>query len=499
MKSIATMKLLPCLVAAPIAALLLTSLPAFAQSDEGSFGETSSDGSEADGSTSGSVGGSFGAEGSVDAAGDADAAVETEASRDSERNDETSERAESATALEASASDDEASSGYKQSTGPDSAGPNETQRSGVGFAMPVKTPRFENSTMTLHLGLIAQPQLDISGAPDAEKTTKNLYLRRAGLLVYGSVLDTFDYFFTVDYPNLFKVDPTNQTGGTGKNAPGLNVQDVIVTYRALGDTLKVDAGFMLPPLSHNALQGAAWLYGPDYFVNSFRRNVLSSLDPFSSNGQSPAGRDAGVQLRGLVLNDHLEYRVGLFQGLRVGPLPAAMDTEAEVGGVNFFRVAARLQVNLLDAVPDFFYQGTYLGTKEIVSFGAFYDFQDEYRAMGGDVFVDLPVGPGIVTAQANVVLWDGGNFIQALSKHTAIMAEAGYLIRPLMLSPILRFERLISDELTAALPSEDRYGGGLAFWPFGHNSNIKAFFTRVHRVPAPEDFNQVNVQWQLYF
>jgi hypothetical protein len=369
----------------------------------------------------------------------------------------------------------------------------------VGFAPPVERPRFENPTMSLQLGLLAQPQFEMVGAPDAEKTSKNLYLRRAGLIVEGTVLDHFEYLFDVDYPNLFKVDPTNQTGGTGKNSPGLNVQDVIVTFKPMGNLLKIDAGFMLPALSHNAVQGAGTLYGWDYFVNSFRRNVISSLDPFHSTGQSPAGRDTGVQVRGLVLDDHLEYRVGMFQGLRVGLLPAAQGTKAEVGGVNFFRVAARLQVNVLDAEPDYFYQGTYLGTKKILSAGGFYDFEDEYQSFGGDVFLDLPLGPGIVTAQGNFVQWDGGNFIQTLPKNTAIMAEAGYLVRPIMLSPIVRIEHLTADEPTSAAPSEDRFGGGLAFWPFGHNANLKAFFTRVHRDPAPQDFNQINAQWQMYF
>jgi hypothetical protein len=48
-------------------------------------------------------------------------------------------------------------------------------------------------------------------------------------------------------------------------------------------------------------------------------------------------------------------------------------------------------------------------------------------------------------------------------------------------------------------PSEDRYGGGLAFWPYGHNTNLKLFGAHVHRNPAPHDFNQINLQWQLYF
>ena len=33
---------------------------------------------------------------------------------------------------------------------------------------------------------------------------------------------------------------------------------------------------------------------------------------------------------------------------------------------------------------------------------------------------------GIATAQVNVAHWDGGTFIPALAKQTAVMAEAGY-------------------------------------------------------------------------
>ena len=160
---------------------------------------------------------------------------------------------------------------------------------------------------------------------------------------------------------------------------------------------------MLPPVSHNSLESAAKLYGPDYFVNSFRRNVTGIADPFTSSGQSPVGRDAGVQLRVLVLNGHIDFRVGAFQGHRVGAVPQSTMTPAVVGGLNVSRVAARLQINLLDAEPGFFYQGTYLGAKKVLSIGGFYDFQDKYKYFGGNLFVDLPVGPGVVTAQFDVV------------------------------------------------------------------------------------------------
>ena len=89
------------------------------------------------------------------------------------------------------------------------------------------------------------------------------------------------------------------------------------------------------------------------------------------------------------------------------------------------------------------------------------------------------------------------------------MAEAGYLIGPLMLSPSVRFEKLAYASPNPQNPSETRVGGGLAFWPYGHNSNIKASFARATRDPGPpppgvqpvpqHPFNQINLQWQVYF
>jgi len=375
----------------------------------------------------------------------------------------------------------------------------------VGFAPPPEPLEIEKGNSKIRFGLLLQPQYEQVGAPDAEKTSKNLYLRRAGFLVGATVLKYFDFFFDVDFPNLFKADPSNQSGGTGKNAPGLNVQDAFVTFvptrafEGYEDYLKVDAGFMLPPFSYNGIQGAGTLYGVDYFVNTFRRNVYSSTDVFKSSGQSPGGRDAGVQLRGLVLGAHVEYRVGMFQGVRLGPVPASTSTKAVAGALNFFRVAARLQANVLDGDPNYFHQGTYLGEKKILSVGAFYDFQDEYYFRGVDVLVDVPAGPVIITAQADLVQWTGGHFVKELKPGSSIMAEAGVLVRPVMLGPFGRVEFLDNEHVTATEPQEQRYGGGLSFWPFGHNANLKAFFTSVHRRPAPHDFWQANLQWQLYF
>src|SRR5205807_277870 len=113
----------------------------------------------------------------------------------------------------------------------------------------------------------------------------------------------------------------------------------------------------------------------DYFAYTFQHNAV-----FGS-AASPVGRDAGAELRGLLMDGHIEYRAGLFQGRRNVqiPPPAAAGAPAvtvdRVGSRNSFRVTGRLQLNLLDPETGFFYGGTYLGAKKILSVGGSYDYQ----------------------------------------------------------------------------------------------------------------------------
>jgi hypothetical protein len=398
----------------------------------------------------------------------------------------------------------------------------------VPFEPPPAPLGIEVPNASIHFGLLAQPQVEVAGGPDATLTSKNIFLRRIRFMVGGTLYKYFEFFFDTDYPNLFKSDAGDTMAGPYKNAPGLNIQDAYITFKPLGELVKLDAGFMLPPGSHNRLESAAKLYSTDYFANTFRRNLFQDTDSLvASAGENPIGRDLGIQLRALVLGGHLEARAGVFQGVRDNQVPGP---PAEVANYNLFRFAGRVQVNVLDAEPGFFYQGTYLGTKKILSFGGFYDFQRQpstgpasYSYYGGDAILDLPLGPGIITVEAEYARWNdvAGVTITTLDNppktvvptNAAFMAQAGYLIAPIMLSPFVQYEHLVAPETATGMdsmgnpalvpdpgnPSENRYSGGLSFWPYGHNVNLKLLVAHVTRNPAPHAFNQVNVQWQLYF
>jgi hypothetical protein len=351
--------------------------------------------------------------------------------------------------------------------------------------------KIETPTSSLKLGVLLQPQYEIAGSGTLNGTSHNLFVRRTRILLGATLFKNLEVFIDTDYADLFK--GTQDTGL--KNTPGMNVQDAFGTFKAIGDALKFDFGYMLPPSTHNAVQGAGTLYSWDYFSNSFKNSAV-----FNSSG-NPVGRDAGVQVRGLLLDNHLEYRVGIFQGRRnsVATDGAMPPVATKVGARNMFRVAGRVQVNVLDPETGFFYAGTYLGAKKVLSFGATYDFQDSYKHFGGDALLDMPVGPGVLTAQVNVVHYDGDDFIPALPKQTAFMGEVGYLFDDANLSPIARFEHAaFSPPGGAASSKEDRFGGGLGFWPYGHAFNLKAFVMRVKNDAQPHGFNTFNLQAQVY-
>jgi len=364
-----------------------------------------------------------------------------------------------------------------------------------------------NGLGSIKVGLLLQPQFQALNPANKDGYQLNLFIRRTRLLFGGALFGgTIEYFIDTDFPNLFLGTDTTTVTGTAaamdqmatatspKATPGMNIQDAFATWKIAKDLVKVDVGYMLPPLAHNAVQGATTLLSWDYFTYTFQ-----STNSFGATA-GPVGRDLGVQLRGLVLDGHIEYRLGLFQGLRQSQGPVMGTTDPNISGQNFFRATGRVQVNLLDPETGFFYAGTYLGAKKVLSIGASFDVQKSYKYFAGDVFADLPLGGGnVLTAQVNVAHWDGGTFIPGLVKQTAIMGEAGFLIGAAKISPIIRVEELLIKNAAMADANQTRIGPGIALWPFGHNSNLKAFYSHTTVQGEPHAASQYNVQWQLYF
>jgi hypothetical protein len=326
-------------------------------------------------------------------------------------------------------------------------------------------------------GVLAQPQLEVLQTADDSAYSQNLFLRRLRLLFGGKIADKWTFFVETDSPNVGKASPDRIANPLGAKDTGfIYLQDAFVTYdRSVA--FKVDSGMILTPLGHNHGQSAATLLPVDYGPFTF-----ADTGPLTER----VGRDYGVQLRGYPLNQHFEYRLGVFQGVR--------GTEAR----NELRVAGRGVWYPFAADTGFFYGGTFHAARRVVAVGAGFDRQEQYRAYAADVFVEQPFNGGQhgLTAQFNWMRFDGRAFLKVQPKQDAYLVEAAAHFAKGRLSPFVQWARKDFDQ--AALGDQSYWQAGMAYWMAGHQRNLKFSAGRQHTEGAP-DRTQVLVQLQIFY
>jgi len=351
---------------------------------------------------------------------------------------------------------------------------------------------IEGKESTLKIGFMAQPAFEAVESPNSklDGTTQNFFLRRLRLMLSGTIGTDFEYFIVTDDPNLGK-----DVAGAKNNA-GFVIQDAVLTYK-FTEKIKLDAGFIIVPLSHISTQAATNLHSWDFGAYAFSQST-----PMGSN----TNRDGGMQVRGVVgkKQGNLEFRVGVFQGKRAAQVSATEETLGRVSGRNSFRLAGRAQWNFFDSEGGIFLGGSYLGAKKVLSIGVGHDRQDDYSATAVDVYMDMPIGSSGIMGQWDHVIMDGGKWLPALPKQTTDFAELGYRIGTIKLSPMVRYESKKMDVPTLANLDETRMGAGLAWWFKGHQNNLKVFYTKVDpknigESKAQKAYNQINFQWQILF
>jgi hypothetical protein len=325
----------------------------------------------------------------------------------------------------------------------------------------------------IKIGFLAQPQFEALDTPDGDEMSKNVFLRRIRVLFGGRVSDKWTFFVETDSPNLGKATTSSGVKDTGT----IYIQDAYVTYDA-GDVFKVDAGMILVPLGHNHNQSAATLLPVDYGSYTF-----SESSPLCTR----MGRDYGVQLRGYPATQHLEYRLGVFQGVR--------GTDA----TNAFRVAGRAVWYPFAADTGFFYGGTFQGSRRVVAIGAGFDTQEAYHSYAADVFIEQPINRGEqgITAQFNWMRFQGGTFLPTtLPQADTYEFEAGFHLLKGKLTPLAQYSMRNFQNPAAA--DQSVWQAGVAYWMAGHQRNIKATAGRQHTDGQP-DRTQVLVQMQIFY
>jgi hypothetical protein len=335
----------------------------------------------------------------------------------------------------------------------------------------------EEKGISVNVGVLLQPWAQLTaagsagqgspgiGAPDGKSASLDFFARRIRLMSWGSVTKDLSWFVETDQPNF---------GKGGDFSTSMYIQDAFLTYAVMPE-LKIDAGMMLVPFARHTIEGAIGLNAIDYHANTIRL---------------PAGkvwRDTGIQLRGLLAEDLIHYRLGVFEGVRtaVPPPPPAMgaplQTPLNEGGVP--RFTGQLRLNLLGSEPDFFLKGIYFSPKPLVSLGVGADTQPNavrklngdpglYLAISGDVFAEYPLDDDDeIIAKANFFNYsEGSSPIGGLpAGGFAFFAEGGF--RHAWIEPLAYIEYVQgkNSSLTIVAPH-----GGLNFWIMKHTFNVKA-------------------------
>lgn len=325
------------------------------------------------------------------------------------------------------------------------------------------------NNVSLRFGVLGQFWADaVNDTGSDEAATRNLFVRRLRLITGGQIAQRVSFFVETDAPNL------GRTVNTKNVTPSVIVQDAYASFTAT-QALTIDAGLMFVPFSRNSVQSAATLLPIDYGAYTFTQSAAT---------QSSTGRDIGFQARGYLAGQHLEYRIGAFQGARD---PASR---------NDFRYAGRVQLNLLDPEVGFFYTGTYLGKKRIVALGAAFDRQEAYRAYDGDAFVDLPIAIGAITGQFDFNRFDGRTFLTTLPQQNTYLAEGGIFVAPARLTPFVQWAN--RDLTGGSAGDEHRTSVGAAYWWAAHNASIKAAYTLVAPTPGAHQ-HEFTLQLQLFY
>jgi hypothetical protein len=265
---------------------------------------------------------------------------------------------------------------------------------------------------------------------------------------------------------------------------------------------------ILTPFIHNASQGATSLHGLDYHSDLVKY-------PGPSN---KVWRDNGVMFRGFLLNKHIDYRIAITNGVQDGAkMKDATATAPQVNAATGEcpRFSGRLAYNFFDAEEGFFLAGTYLRAKKILSLGFAYDVQPgvygahdnlhQYWGLGGDIFLDLPVGKkDRVSGQLDFVAY-GGDTNPTRGK--GFLFDLGYAIgkfEPIVAVDWYRGGAPLLDAAGTAVTGfkKDFFGlhVGANYWFKGHTANLKLDYGQVKQPSFGfgRSVSIVTLQTQLY-
>lgn len=367
----------------------------------------------------------------------------------------------------------------------------------------------------LNIGMRVQANVnyvdeDVGGNKSAMDTS----FRRAYIYASGKIHPTISYFAH------FGGDRLGQSVDLGTGGPFTSI-----TGNGLGDGFALRDGWVnWAPMPEFQVQVGRMLvpFLRNFGTHSGFTNMAYDYASFQQVNLIPgrrAGRDDGVMLLGELQGGKVSYRLAMMDG--------SANSTNTTRGEN--RLAGHLWYSAWEPETGFWWQGTYLDKKKVLTFGVGFDRLDEasvapdlvdHSGVSADLFMNLPVTGGAISAELNyaqvgqqiVVPGPDRPAAGAKSHFTGdyTLINLGYLFaaktKAGQLQPYVRYESFSADgdnvdENDPGLPDSE-FAVGLNQYIKGHGTKLTWDYTLVSRrggSAAAPDFNRIGLQLQVSF
>lgn len=340
----------------------------------------------------------------------------------------------------------------------------------VIFSMFINLQAKETQERNFETHLLFHPQFHYEESHKKNTSGSEFYIRRVKFIFSGNVAK--DISFMVGFIN-------KDFGLAGENYFNLEVKDAYVEYK-ISRAFKINFGQVRLCMSRHMQQNSKRLHGMDY--HSF---FLVNTGDFKLH-------DLGVVFRGLLFNDKIDYRFAFANGKQ---------ETGEIGGDKNLRYIGRIGYNFFEPEPEFFWAGTFIGKRKVLSVGLSYDMEPGvggedgnslYRAIAFDAFAEIPMGKNGIVSTFNYYNFNEGTIRE---KGQGFWVDFGYRINKL--EPMIAYEwykpdKGEKDKRISILP-------GINYWLKGYNSNIKVEFGWTKMNDADEWDKKFIFQTQLFY
>jgi hypothetical protein len=321
----------------------------------------------------------------------------------------------------------------------------------------------------------------------------DIYCRRCRIFATGSIVKDVTYNLLVEAGNFGRANPG--TGDKGYGASGVQLLDGYGMVK-FATEFQMMAGSMVVPLTRNGNQPTTT------YVSIDVANTSATL--LGQAGVLNVLRDLGIQFDGYLAENHFEYRVGVFQGLRAPGVNAPATPPS--AGHNGPLLNVMLQYDFWDTEVGYVWGGHYYGTKKVLGLFGSFQYQQLRKAdalpgpvtaavgvdknpffgASGAAFINYPLsGKGNPQGGDEVVglvqfnYYDGGTDPLAapgskfgswpsILKQINLLAEAGYYNKDSKFSVFGRFEmRKINSDFSVAQKAAGNLmwvAGGLKYY-----------------------------------